>query len=160
MTHGYTKKNPNNNITDSRIKIYFVIYFMLPIRKYLLLLTYWFIHFVFYFIDICAVFKIQVYSGLFYLLGELISLSSMALEIMSEYSNQCFIIFFVFQFRKFLLSVSLTVFSWLYWSTDKPTECILHVCFYVLFVEHFSDSFLYFLSLSWNNTYGFSCYIF
>ena len=106
MTHGYTKKN-NNNIIDSRIKIYFVIYFMLSIRKYLLLLTYWFTHFFFNFIDMCAVFKIQVYSGLFYLLGELISLSSMALEIMSEYSNQCFIFFFVFQFRKFILSFSL-----------------------------------------------------
>ena len=106
MTHGYTKKT-NNNIIDSRIKIYFVIYFMLSIRKYLLLLTYWFTHFFFNFIDMCAVFKIQVYSGMFYLLGELISLSSMALEIMSEYSNQCFIFFFVFQFTKFIIYVSL-----------------------------------------------------
>ena len=74
----------------------------MPVIINLLVHSFFFLNF----IDMCAVFKIQVYSGLFYLLGELISLSSMALEIMSEYSNQCFI-FCVFQFRKFILSVSL-----------------------------------------------------
>ena len=54
-----------------------------------------------------AVFKIQAYSGLSYLLGELISLSPVTLEIMSEYGNQCLIFFFVFQFGKFILSISL-----------------------------------------------------
>ena len=51
---------------DSRLKICFVVYFMLPIRKYLLLLTYWFTLFfiyLFFTLQYCIGFAIHQHAS-------------------------------------------------------------------------------------------------